>query len=95
MISNVTSEDFEDFYNKELLSDGTFMNLHQDYNKSVTNNENSFVERSGEVSQGRSFDAGNLSTALSTLVNSTFIFKALLVYWFHVRNICCNTYVEL
>ena len=55
------------------------------YYKLVTNKELEFSEKSGKVSEGRSFDLGNLSTALSTLVNSTFIFKALLIYWIHVR----------
>ena len=62
------------------------------YYKLVTNKELEFSEKSGKVSEGRSFDLGNLSTALSTLVNSTFIFKALLIYWIHVRETHCRTF---
>ena len=41
-ISNVTSEDFENFDNNEIHSDGAFMNLQTDYSKSVTNKEHGF-----------------------------------------------------
>ena len=34
--------------------------------------------------QERSFSLANLNTAFSNLVNSTFIFKAILIYWLHV-----------
>ena len=63
----------------EMISDEDSLSDKQDIYKMVTNKES-------ELFVDRSFDAGNLSNALSALVNSTFIFKALLIYWFHVRH---------
>jgi len=61
----------------EMISDEDSLSEKQDIYKMVTNKES-------ELFVDRSFDAGNLSNALSALVNSTFIFKALLIYWFHL-----------
>jgi len=41
-------------------------------------------QQKSEVSAQKSFDVNNIRTALSNLVNSTFIFKALLIYWLHL-----------
>jgi hypothetical protein len=60
---------------------------HTGYKNLGIKKELEFSERSWDVSEGRSFHLGNISTALSTLVNSTFIFKALLIYWIHAREI--------
>ena len=72
-------------HDNEIHSEEVVTPFHTGYNNPVTDKEHEFSERSWEVSEGRSFDLGNLTTALSTLVNSTFIFKALLIYWIHVR----------
>jgi hypothetical protein len=61
--------------------------FHTGYKNPEIKKELEFSERSWDVSVGRSFDLGNISTALSTLINSTFIIKALLVFWIHVREI--------
>jgi len=74
ILSIVSSEDVN---RNEMISDEDSFNDNQDINKMVTHKESSLFA-------DRSFDAGNLSNALSALVNSTFIFKALLIYWFHV-----------
>ena len=42
--------------------------------------------------QERSFSLTNLSTAFSNLVNSTFIFKAILIYWLHVSLLSFTTF---
>ena len=62
----------------EMISDEDSFSVKQNISKMVAHKES-------ELFADRSFDAGNLSNALSALVNSTFIFKALLIYWFHVK----------
>jgi len=77
IISKVSGKDYADLYKNEIQSGPVVQKLLSNYNKAVTVNEDNFSEE-------RSFDVNNLSTAYNNLVNSSFIFKAILIYIFHL-----------
>jgi len=74
----------DDLHGNEIQSDPVYQNIISKYQKTVNFSENEFSEKNGEIAQGRSFDLNNLTTSLANLVDSYFIFKALLIYWIHL-----------